>query len=101
MREGFWGSWRDPFAQSHQNSQRYKLLKSHALPLPCRKGGRGDRSHFHGVIHSRKAIKTDRDTNLQTAIRSPFLVGKGPGDRSMAVDVKDTADGNAEAAVGM
>ena len=30
---GFWGSWRDPFAQSHQNSQGYKPSKSHALPL--------------------------------------------------------------------
>ena len=37
---------------------------------------------FHGVIYLLKAIRTARDTNLQKAMRSPFLVGKGPGDRS-------------------
>ena len=39
---------------------------------------------FYGVIHSRNAIKAARETNRQKAMRSPFLVGKGPGDRSFA-----------------
>ena len=40
---------------------------------------------FHGVIHSLKAIKTARDTNLQKAMRSPFPCRKGGrGDRSIA-----------------
>ena len=56
---------------------------------------------FYGVIYSRKAIKISRETNRQTAMRSPFPCRKGGrGDRSMAADVKDTADGNDEAAAG-
>ncbi len=60
-------------------------------PLPKRKGewrevlrgiARGGLG-FYGVIHSPKAIETARETNRQKAMRSPFLVGKGPGDRSL------------------
>ena len=37
---------------------------------------------FHGIIHSPKAIKTARDTNLQKAMCSPFPCRKGGrGDR--------------------
>ena len=81
---GFWGSWRDPFAQSHQNSQGNKLQKAMCSPFPCRKGGRGDRSLFHGAIHSPKAIRTAKNTNHQKAMRSPFPCRKGGrGDRSL------------------
>ena len=61
------------------------------FPLPKRKGewrevlrgiARGGLG-FHGVIHSRKAIETARETNRQKALCPPFLVGKGPGDRSL------------------
>ena len=55
--------------------------------MPTRKGEwrwvlRGEwREVFgiHGVIHSPKAIRIARDTNHQTAMCSPFLVGKGAG----------------------
>ena len=40
---------------------------------------------FHGVIHSFKAIRTARETTRQKAMRPPFLVGKGPGDRFHSV----------------
>ena len=38
---------------------------------------------FYGVIYSRKAIRIARETNRQTAMRSPFPCRKGGrGDRS-------------------
>ena len=56
---------------------------------------------FYGVIHSLKAIKTARETNLQKTMCSPFPTRKGGrGDRSMAADAKDIADGNDEAVAG-
>ena len=39
---------------------------------------------FYGVIHLFNAIKAARETNRQKAMRSSFLVGKGPGDRSLS-----------------
>ena len=40
---------------------------------------------FYGIIHSPKAIRTDRETNRQKAMRSPFPCRKGGrGDRSAA-----------------
>ena len=49
---------------------------------------------FYGVIHSLKAIRTARETNLQTVMRSPFPRRKGGrGDRAMAVGpATDTAE---------
>ena len=46
--------------------------------------GNGERFFgVHGLIHSLKAIRTARDTNLQKAMRSPFPCRKGGrGDRS-------------------
>ena len=50
-------------------------------PPSCEEGGNGERVcegfarevfGVHGVLHSLKAIKTARDTNLQKAMRSPF-----------------------------
>ena len=50
--------------------------------------GNGERVlGVHGVIHSRKAIRTDRETNRQKAMRSPFPCRKGGrGDRSSEKD---------------
>ena len=49
------------------------------LARDCSRGFFG----FYGVIHSPKAIRTARETNLQKAMRSPFPCRKGGrGDRS-------------------